>query len=107
MDWVYLVLILAFSSWSFQMAFAYKRHAGRVDELIDQALRTQAEVDEDAQRHESRARALHEEQTSLAARVSELEGKESELQGRISGQQESDASRRPTRHRIGGSDSEA
>ena len=102
MDWVYLVLVLAFIAWTFQIVFAYKRQAGRIDAMIEQAERTQAEVTEQAERHEAQAEELKTQLKQLEGRADELEGKEATLHGKITGRQDSDSSRSPTRHRAEG-----
>jgi chromosome segregation ATPase len=106
-DWVYLVLILAFVSWSFQMFIAYKRQATHIDGMIEHARRTQAETSEEADRYEAQAEELKEQQKALEDKAGELEGKETEIQSSLVGTQENSASRRPTRHRVDGSESEA
>lgn len=103
-EWVYLILILAFLSWCIQIAFAYKRQAARIDDMVEQAVRTQAQVTEEAERQEAQAEELKARQRAVEERVRELEGKESDLQGRLGGKQADNASRRPTRHRVDGAD---
>ena len=106
MDWVYLVLILAFVSWSFQMYFAYKRQATHIDDVIEHTLRAQAETSEEADRYEAQAQELKEKQRALEDRAAELEGKETEIQSSLVGDKENSASLRPTRHRVDGSEAE-
>jgi hypothetical protein len=61
-------------------------------------------VSEQAERYEIQAMEKQGALKDLESKASELAVKEKELQGQIIGLKRSDASRRPTRHRVEGQD---
>ena len=61
MDWVFLILILAFIAWCVQILYAYRRQADRIQIQIDQVLASEAEVSEQADQYEDQA--VHKEGT--------------------------------------------
>jgi flagellin len=72
LEWVYLILILAFVAWSVQMLMTYRRQIDRLQAQIDLALTNQGEVSEQAEHYEN----LSAEKKEL---LKELEEKAGEL----------------------------
>ena len=109
-DWVYLILMLAFLTWSVQMIVAFRRQAARIEEQIAQAQASYSEVCAQAEHYEAQAEERKVELRELEQNVQQLSAREKEVQGRIISLKENDAARRPTRHRVdpkGPSDGEA
>ncbi|MDA0749046.1 MAG: hypothetical protein O2954_21205 [bacterium] len=100
MEWVYLVLILAFISWSVQIILVFRRQSGRVDAQIAQFEATRSDVAQQAEQYENQAREKKETLQGLEQTAAELEKNEKELQTQISGLKGTDAARRPTRHKV-------
>ncbi len=100
MDWVYLILILAFLTWSVQMVLAFRRQATAIEEQIAQAQASLDEVSSQAQRYEAQAEERKAELRELEQNVQQLSAREKGVQGQIISLKENDAARRPTRHRV-------
>ena len=100
MEWVYLILILAFVAWSVQMLMAYRRQVDRVQTQIDLALTNQGEVSEQAEHYESLSVEKKEQLKELEEKAEELADKEKELQAQILGLKERTGGRSPTRHKV-------
>lgn len=110
MDWVYLVLMLAFLTWSVQMVVAFRRQAARIEEQIEQTQASLREVCAQTERYEAQAEERKAQLQELAQNVQQLSTREKKVQGQIFSLKKNDAARRPTRHRVdtqGSSEGEA
>ena len=99
-DWVYLILMLAFLTWSVQMVVAFRRQAARIEEQIAQTEASHREVSAHAARCEAQVEEKKIELQRLQQNVQQLSAREKEVQGQIFSLKKSDAARRPTRHRV-------
>ena len=102
MEWVFLVLILVFITWSAQMVFVYRRQAERIESQIRQTLASQEEVTEQAKQQEEQAAERKTELGDLQRKANELAEEEKSYQSQIIELKQQDADRRPTRHRVEG-----
>jgi hypothetical protein len=107
LEWIYLVLIIAFGSWSIQIFMVYKKQSERIDQQIQVAKTNQEEVTQQAEVYEARVVELATELEELKGKESDWEGKEKAIQRQLSEHQERESRRNPTRHRVDRSDSEA
>ncbi len=99
MDWILLVLILAFVFWAFQMVVVFKRQLARYDEQVANLNNSTADVRSQADRYDRDNEEKQKELQSARDAVKAAEDREAALKGRVKGLRKDDG-RRPTRHRV-------
>jgi len=93
MDWLMLVLILAFLFWAFQMIVVYRRQIERYDEQILQVRENTDEVANQVSKYEEDHWKKKEELDALRQSATDLDEKIKELRA-------ADSARRSTRFRL-------
>ena len=107
MEWIYLVFIIAFVSWSVQILMVYRRQSERIDQQVQVAQTNQEELTQQAEDYEARVAELATELEELKGEVSDWEGREKAIQHQLHEHQERESIRNPTRHRVDRPDSES
>ena len=107
MDWLLLVLILAFIFWSFQMIIVYRRQIERYDDQIAQVRVNTEEVLGQIEKYETEHTDKQEELDTLRTEAEGLDGKEKEVSEKIKSLQKAGEARRPTRFRLDNTDPSA
>lgn len=105
MEWIYLILIIAFVTWTVQIAMVYRRQVNNIQVQIDLALNNQQDVAVQAEEYEARAEELVGELTDLKSEADALDKTEKGLEQEVNQYRQQQASRRPTRHRVETDDS--
>lgn len=100
MEWVFLILIIAFVSWSVQILAVYRRLREKINAQVETAQASQAETLAQAQKYEIRAEELAQELADLKGTMDGLEKTEMRLEQEVADFRHQDAQRRPTRHRV-------
>ena len=106
MEIVYLVLILVFLCWIVQMLMVFRKQVDQVTAQNQQIRESQGEVLEQAERLESAAKEKADMLKDLQVQLQKLGETESGLQSEIVSFKGAEASRRPTRHRVEGNESD-
>lgn len=105
MDWLLLVLILAFLFWSFQMIIVYRRQIERYDEQIRQVRANAQEISDQIVKYESDHEVKRSELEKLRLEAEGLDQQEKEVGEKIKALKSVDDPRHPTRFRLDTSDS--
>lgn len=100
MDWLMLVLILAFVCWLFQMVFFYRRRIEQYDAQIAQVQVNTAEVNAQVEKFETDHAEKKRELDEIRAEAEKLGEKEKEVGDKIKTLKAADSARRPTRFRL-------
>ncbi|MBT3601903.1 MAG: hypothetical protein HOE48_17435 [Candidatus Latescibacteria bacterium] len=100
MDWIYLVLIVAFVTWSVQIYLVYHRQVGKIQDQIEVTRISQQDVTVQAEEYEARALELTEQLADVKSEAETLDKTEKGLEQEVSQYREKQSSRRPTRHRV-------
>jgi chromosome segregation ATPase len=100
MDWMLLVLIMAFIFWSFQMIVVYRRQIERYDEQIRQVRANAEEISEQIVKNESDHAEKRSELESLRLEAEGLDKTEKELDEEIKTLKSTDDGRLPGRFRL-------
>ena len=100
MDWIYLVLIVAFLTWSVQIYMVYHRQVQQIQSQIEQTRTSQQDVTVQAEEYELRAQELTEQLADVKTEAETLEKTEKGLEQEVNQYRDQQASRRPTRHRV-------
>lgn len=100
MEWVYLILIIAFIIWTVQIIMVYRRQVDNIQKQIDAAQVNQQDTLKQAEDFESRAALLVEELAEIKAEAETLDKTEKGLEEEVNQYRAQQASRRPTRHRV-------
>ena len=100
MDWLLLVLILAFVFWSFQMIIVYRRQIQRYDEQTMQVLANTDEVVAQVEKYEADHAEKKEELDTLREQAESLDRKEKEVGEKIKSLKEAGDGRRGSRFRL-------
>jgi DNA repair exonuclease SbcCD ATPase subunit len=100
MDWLLLVLILAFTFWSFQMVIVYRRQIERYDEQTAQVVANTSEVIAQLEKYEADHAEKKEELDTLRKEMEGMDSKEKEMGEKIKTLKGVNDGRRPTRFRL-------
>ena len=100
MEWIYLILIIAFVTWTVQIIMVYRRQVDNIQAQIDLAFNSQQDVVLQAEEYEARAEELAGQLADLKAEADTLEKTEKGLEQEVNQYRQQQASRRPTRHRV-------
>lgn len=100
MDWIYLILIIAFFIWSVQIIMVYRRQSANIELQIDATRNSQQDVVVQAEDYEARALDLTEQLSDLKTEADALGKTEKGLEQEVNQYRQQNASRRPTRHRV-------
>jgi len=100
LDWIYLILIVAFIVWSIQIVMVYRRQAENIELQIDATRNSQQDVVVQAEDYEARAEELTGQLADLKTESESLEKTEKGLEQEVNQYRQQNASRRPTRHRV-------
>ena len=107
MDWIFIVLTIAFIIWSGQIVYSYRRRVALINNQIEAARITKLEIAEQAEQYEVRAERLSAEKNELEQQVSSWTGKEESIKKLVDEKNQRDASRRPTRFKVDKPESDA
>jgi chromosome segregation ATPase len=105
MDWLLLVLTMAFLFWSFQMIIVYRRQIERYDEQIGQVRANADEVFSQVEKYEHGHAEKKAELEKMKSDTARLDTKKKELDEKIKALKSADEIRRPTRFRLDAGDS--
>ncbi|MBS10425.1 MAG: hypothetical protein CME19_02330 [Gemmatimonadetes bacterium] len=97
MDWLLLGLITAFVLWAFQMIVGYRRQIERHDDQILLVQTNTEEVSSQVEKYEADHSEKKEELDNLRKQAEDLEGKEKELDEKITSLKGANEGRRPKR----------
>ncbi len=100
MEWIYLILIIAFVTWTVQILMVYRRQVDNIQAQIDIALNNQQDVAVQAEEYEARAEELAGQLADLKSESDTLEQTEKKIEQEVNQFRQQQASRRPTRHRV-------
>ncbi|MDP6040152.1 MAG: hypothetical protein QGG64_16500 [Candidatus Latescibacteria bacterium] len=100
MEWIFLILILAFIIWTIQLLMVYRKQVEKIDAQIHMAQSNQAEVTEQAERYEARAQELAGELADIKGEIDSLEKTEKGLEREVGQLGQQSSARRPTRHKV-------
>lgn len=100
MEWIYLVLIIAFITWTVQIIMVYRRQVANIQTQIENTRNSQSDVTVQAEEYEERARELASELADLKSEADGLGKTEQGLEQEVKQFRQDTASRRPTRHRV-------
>ncbi|MGA1196582.1 MAG: hypothetical protein ACO36I_08810 [Candidatus Latescibacterota bacterium] len=100
MEWIYLILIIAFVTWTVQILMVYRRQVDNIQAQIEIALSNQQDVAVQAEEYEARAEELAEQLADLKSESDTLEQTEKKMEQEVNQFRQQQASRRPTRHRV-------
>lgn len=100
MDWIYLVLIVAFVTWSVQIYMMYHKQVNKIEAQIELTQTSQQGVTVQAEEFEARAQELAEQLADVKAESETLEKTEKGMEQEVNQYRDQQASRRPTRHRV-------
>lgn len=100
MDWIYLVLIVAFVTWSVQIYMVYHRQVNKIQAQIEQTQLNQQDVTVQAEEYEARAQELAEQLADVKSEAETLEKTEKGLEQEVNQYRDQQSKRRPTRHRV-------
>lgn len=100
MEWIYLVLIIAFVVWSVQIVMVYRRQVSNIQTQIDVAFNSQQDVVLQAEEYELRAGEVAGQLADLKSELETLEQTEKKMEQEVNQFRQQQASRRPTRHRV-------
>jgi predicted nuclease with TOPRIM domain len=100
LEWIYLILIIAFVTWTVQILMVYRRQVDNIQAQIEIALSNQQDVAVQAEEYEARAEELAEQLADLKSESDTLEQTEKKMEQEVNQFRQQQASRRPTRHRV-------
>jgi predicted nuclease with TOPRIM domain len=100
LEWIYLILIIAFVTWTAQILMVYRRQVDNIQAQIEIALSNQQDVAVQAEEYEARAEELAEQLADLKSESDTLEQTEKKMEQEVNQFRQQQASRRPTRHRV-------
>ena len=100
MDWIYLILIVAFFTWTVQIYMVYRRQVSRIQSQIEATQISQQDVTVQAEDYEARAEELAGQLADIKSEAETLEKTEKGLEQELGQFRQQQASRRPTRHRV-------
>jgi len=100
LEWIYLILIIAFVTWTVQILMVYRRQVDNIQAQIEIALSNQQDVAVQAEEYEARAEELAEQLADLKSESDTLEQTEKKMEQEVNQFRQQQASRRPTRQRV-------